>query len=456
MKLNRSLFLVLILIALLSAPVVRAEGEPDLNLDIDSVELQNLEDQSLPVEIDQVDAARRLEQIQRSINSTQSTLNRSLTDTSLLEQRLGDVTDQVKTLEGQLANISEQIDRTERRIVLISLNIQRNEEKIEALMQEIGILVRQIESQKKKFSDLLLLIYFQSEQVGFFDPADLQTIKLLLADEMVSDMLARVENLSILEYSLAELITLMQESKDKLETDKQLVEETTRQLTVLKEKLDEELVFLSLQRNAKQSLLQATQGEERLYRELLERAREEQMQIRQEFVNLLRVYAQYQQILEQVGFADDDFELKGVLSWPVSPSLGISAYFRDPSYRAALGLDHDAIDIRAPQGTTVVAPADGIVLKTKGGTGNDYHYIVLGHGSEVMTLYGHMFDIFVRPGQTVRRGEAIGLSGGMPGTRGAGWLTTGPHLHFEVFRNGVHVDPMEYLDLTALPQRYIR
>jgi murein DD-endopeptidase MepM/ murein hydrolase activator NlpD len=451
--LNKKLLACFVLLTLVTIPVVKANDE---NFEEEIVELQNLEDQSVPVEIDQVDAARRLDDIQRSINSTQSTLNRSMTDTSLLEQRLGDVTDEIKTLEGQLSNISQQIDKTERRVVFISLNIQRNEEQIDALMQEIGILFRQIEIQKKKFSDLLLLIYFQSEQVGFFDPADLQTIKLLLADEMVSDMLARVENLSILEYSLGDLINLMQASREKLELDKKLVEDTTRQLNELKSKLDEELVFLSLQRNAKQSLLDATQGEERLYRELLERAREEQMQIRAEFINLLRVHNQYKQILEQVGFADDDFELKGVLSWPVSPSLGISAYFRDPSYRAALGLDHDAIDIRAPQGTTVVAPADGIVLKTKGGTGNDYHFIVIGHGSEVMTLYGHMYDIFVRPGQSVRRGEAIGLSGGMPGTRGAGWLTTGPHLHFEVFRNGVHVDPMEYLDLTALPQRYIR
>ena len=450
---NKKLLACFVLLTLVTIPVVKANDE---NFEEEIVELQNLEDQSVPVEIDQVDAARRLDDIQRSINSTQSTLNRSMTDTSLLEQRLGDVTDEIKTLEGQLSNISQQIDKTERRVVFISLNIQRNEEQIDALMQEIGILIRQIEIQKKKFSDLLLLIYFQSEQVGFFDPADLQTIKLLLADEMVSDMLARVENLSILEYSLGDLINLMQASREKLELDKKLVEDTTRQLNELKSKLDEELVFLSLQRNAKQSLLDATQGEERLYRELLERAREEQMQIRAEFINLLRVHNQYKQILEQVGFADDDFELKGVLSWPVSPSLGISAYFRDPSYRAALGLDHDAIDIRAPQGTTVVAPADGIVLKTKGGTGNDYHFIVIGHGSEVMTLYGHMYDIFVRPGQSVRRGEAIGLSGGMPGTRGAGWLTTGPHLHFEVFRNGVHVDPMEYLDLTALPQRYIR
>jgi murein DD-endopeptidase MepM/ murein hydrolase activator NlpD len=63
-----------------------------------------------------------------------------------------------------------------------------------------------------------------------------------------------------------------------------------------------------------------------------------------------------------------------------------------------------------------------------------------------MTLYGHMYDIFVEEGEPVSRGDIIGLSGGAPGTRGAGYLTTGAHLHFETLKDGVNVDPMPYLD----------
>jgi len=134
------------------------------------------------------------------------------------------------------------------------------------------------------------------------------------------------------------------------------------------------------------------------------------------------------------------------LSWPV---LGrITAGFMEQSYQDHFGIPHRAVDIAVPQGTSVHSAADGVVFLARDGGNTGYSYVLVGHRGGTATLYGHLSQITVSTGQDIRRGQIVGLSGGTPGTYGAGPMTTGSHLHFEVIQNGVHIDP-----LLVLPRR---
>ncbi len=128
------------------------------------------------------------------------------------------------------------------------------------------------------------------------------------------------------------------------------------------------------------------------------------------------------------------------LAWPVKPQLGISAVFRDAGYKQRFGFEHDAVDIPVPQGTPVLAAAEGTVEDVVD-HGLGFSYITVRHANGVVTMYGHLTEFRVRAGMEVKAGDVLGLSGGRPGTPGAG-LSTGPHLHFAVFHGGMGVDPM--------------
>jgi len=134
------------------------------------------------------------------------------------------------------------------------------------------------------------------------------------------------------------------------------------------------------------------------------------------------------------------------LSWPVEPTEGLSANFLDEAYENRFGIPHEAIDIPVLQGTEVRSAAEGVVESIYEGE-SGYNYVILSHPGGA-TLYGHVEKFLVREGQYVHRGDPIALSGGMPGTPGAGPISTGPHVHFEVMRGGAHVDPL--LHLTAI------
>ncbi|MGA3081448.1 MAG: M23 family metallopeptidase [Terracidiphilus sp.] len=139
-------------------------------------------------------------------------------------------------------------------------------------------------------------------------------------------------------------------------------------------------------------------------------------------------------------FAGDWTELADAPSlWPLEGTVGSGFGSRqDPI--SGEGAFHTGIDIDAPYGSPVRAAADGEVTGATMGAGYG-RQIVLSHGHDVLTLYGHLSAIAVVPGQHVTRGQVIGYVG-------QSGRATGPHLHYEVRVHNVPVNPHKYLRMT--------
>jgi len=139
-------------------------------------------------------------------------------------------------------------------------------------------------------------------------------------------------------------------------------------------------------------------------------------------------------------FAGDWTELADAPSmWPLEGRLGSGFGVRQDPINGE-GAFHSGIDIDAPYGSPVRAAADGEVTGETMGAGYG-RQIVLDHGHDVITLYGHLSALAVVPGQRVTRGEVIGYVGQTG-------RATGPHLHYEVRVHRVPVNPHKYLRST--------
>jgi murein DD-endopeptidase MepM/ murein hydrolase activator NlpD len=98
---------------------------------------------------------------------------------------------------------------------------------------------------------------------------------------------------------------------------------------------------------------------------------------------------------------------------------------------------HEGIDVTAPLGTPIEAPAAGVVIETGWETGYG-NTVSIDHGYGIVTKFAHTSKILVHEGQRVSRAQRIALVGNSG-------LATGPHLHYEVHVNGRPVDPLKYV-----------
>ena len=131
-----------------------------------------------------------------------------------------------------------------------------------------------------------------------------------------------------------------------------------------------------------------------------------------------------------------DIHLATPVGWPVAGTLSSPYGYRNHPVHEEKKF-HTGVDISIPSGSPVKATANGIV-SFAGWTERSGIVVVVEHGHGFSTAYAHNRKALVRVGQHIARGEAIAQSGSTG-------VSTGPHVHYEIWRNGRHTDPIGFL-----------
>lgn len=333
------------------------------------------------------------------------------------------------TLKSQISILEQQLSATELEIEKLGIRTNQIELEIQANKLEIIKLEEQQEIVKGQIAEYLRAIY-QEDDKSYFE--------IVVMEDNISDFFTHISQLESIEKNLKLDLEHLEMVEGKLHTEQSNLLSRKNNLVAIKRKLEEEQAKLEAQQFAKDSLLTQTRNSELQYQNLIAQERSLQNSIDSEIKNLEEELRRKLAESDQLG----DVSKYGLI-WPV-PSRYITADFHDPNYPFRNVFEHPAIDIRAPQGTAVRAAASGYVARAKN-AGLGYSYIMLVHADGISTVYGHVSQINVQEDTYVLQGDVIGLSGGMPGTPGAGRLTTGPHMHFEVRKNGFPVDPKQFL-----------
>ncbi len=372
-----------------------------------------------------------LQDLKKEITEKEHELETLSESTKAYEQKIEDARSQGASLRSQLGLIDNQVTKLELDIKTTQVTIDKAKLEIESLEYQIHNEESTINAQKDQLREYIKLINKEDQK---------NLLEVLLVNDSFADFFRQLNYIEEIQADLKQSIDRVKLLRDSLEIKKVDMENYQRTLEASKKELEDRQLRLKEQLVAKESLLFQTKSSEIRYQNLLAESIQMQREVDSSIQNITQEI-QRKIINLRSGSTDPATTL---VYWPVDPSRGITTYFNDPTYPFRHLFEHSALDIRAYQGTPLRAPADAYVARAQD-NGYGYSYITLVHDNGLSSVFGHVSRIDVTHDQFVKAGDIVGLSGGRPGTRGAGNLTTGPHLHFEVRLNGIPVDPLLYL-----------
>lgn len=372
------------------------------NTEATNTETQNTENNEVSNKtlLEQSNEVRqKLEESSTRLEYVQSELSTSL-------QQIQELGDKITEYENQYNDLKNQVAEMEANIAVIDADIDK------------------VQAEYDRKENLL-----KKRMVALYKAGDATYLDVLLSSSSIVDFLSKYYMLEkIIDYD-TDLMKELEVEKNSIENKKQEQEKKKADLKVAKAKAGQMQILMENNKMLQENYSAKLTTEEATLNEQILQYKQEQEEIER-------------QIQAAINWSGDlAIQYKGgVMIWPVGVN---GTYITSPFGNRLHPIQgvykyHSGIDIgNAGYGAPVLAAADGIV--TYAGVMSGYgNCVMINHGSGIVTLYGHGQTIYATLGQTVKQGDVI-MAVGSTGN------STGPHLHFEVRKDGVATSPIPFL-----------
>lgn len=347
---------------------------------------------------------------------------------------------QEQALRLQIDSLSQQTERLEQ-------NINQNERKLSETEKKIAILVLQITEKEKTIIEQKEFLAEFVRSYYDWNSADIRNVLFSSSDE--GNVFAPSDSSLQFQDGISDIVEKIEGVRRSLERDKESLGRERSEIETLNTKLEQQSVYLESSKQKKEQLAVKTGEEKKQYEKKLSKIEEEIRDIEQE------IEAMESEKSNGLDLSTLPSRSDAAMQYPLEKGEVTQGYGKTTFTRWYTF--HNGIDFGVSSGTNVLAAAKGKVKAT--GDSGKYAYgkwIAIDHGNGLVTLYGHLSKHRVKTGDSVKRGDVIGLSGNTG-------YSTGPHLHFSVFADssfeivnstkvsgvkiptGAHVNPMRYL-----------
>ena len=370
---------------------------------------------------------------------------------SSLQQQKNDVLSAIKKLDEKHAKAQENLESLTKQIEEKNSEIEKNSEELEKAKEKEAI---QYEDMKKRIQYL-------------YEAGNISMISVILGADDFAEALSRTENFrQLTSYDRKQLEKYkktckkienlekdLKKEKSDLEEYKQSAEEEKSNIETSISKKQEEITKFEAGIDAAVMEQSDLEGELAIQNEILKQMKEEvqsaggqESSFSNESTNSDTNKQEQPQTEtkpettpeEKPDNSQSDNSGSPQFTWPCPSSHNVTSPFGDRnSPTAGASSNHKGIDIGASSGSPIVAAAAGTVTVStySESAGN---YVTIDHGNGFHTVYMHASARYVKVGQKVSAGQQIAAVGSTG-------YSTGPHLHFGVMKNGVYVNPMNYL-----------